>query len=240
MPLEDPNQAQAESNRGTEESAGTLASTVYAKLREDILAGKLAPGEKLRVGYLRERYKVGNSPLREALNRLSADGFVNRIDQKGFRVASTSRQELDELIKTRCWLESIAIREAIANRTDAWEEAIVLAFHRLSKVSRSSSSDVYTTNPEWERLHREFHMALIANCGSSLLLQFCAQMNDKADRYRQLAVATSYPKRNEKDEHRAIMDAALGGLADEAVELLCAHFRKTASIILESDLPDQA
>ena len=88
------------------EPAGTLASSVYDRLRGDILSGSLPPGEKLRTEALRARYEVGNSPIREALNRLSADGLVTREDQKGFRVAAASRADLEELVKTRCWLEA--------------------------------------------------------------------------------------------------------------------------------------
>lgn len=235
-PTLQPTPERQETGEAALDAGGTLASTAYERLRADILTGRLRPGEKLRVAHLRDVYDVGNSPLREALNRLSMDGLVDRFDQRGFRVAPISRQELEELVRTRCWLEGLALREAIINRTDAWEEGIVLAFHRLSKVPRSTRTDMYKTNPKWERLHRDFHQALIANCGSSLLRQFCVQLADKADRYRQLAVATSYPKRNEKDEHRMIMEAAIEGRIDDAEAALLAHLRKTADIILESDL----
>ena len=219
-------------------AAGTLASTVYDRLRGDILSGSLPPGEKLRTEALRARYEVGNSPIREALNRLSADGLVTREDQKGFRVASASRADLEELVKTRCWLEAIALRESIENCYDYWEEGVVLSFHRLSRVRRSSSEEHYTVNPEWERLHRAFHLALLSACGSRWLLQYCAQLNDQADRYRQLAIIAScsfsYPRRNELNEHEAMMKAATSRDADEAVSLLMAHYERTAGIIRES------
>jgi DNA-binding GntR family transcriptional regulator len=217
-----------------QEPAGTLASSVYDWLRDDILSGSLPPGDKLRTEALRSRYEVGNSPIREALNRLSADGLVTREDQKGFRVASASRADLEELVKTRCWLEQIALRESIANGDDDWEEGLVLSFHRLSRVRRSSSEDHYIVNPEWERLHRAFHLALLSACGSRRLLQYCAQLNDQADRYRQLAIVVSYRKRNELDEHEAMMKAATTRDADEAVLLLMAHYERTAVIIRES------
>lgn len=220
--------------------SATLASSVYERLRTDILTGGLRPGEKLRAEFLRERYRVGNSPVREALNRLSADGLVVRRDQKGFYVATVSRADLAELIKTRCWLAEVALRAAIEAGGDAWEEGIVVAFHRLSKTPRSASAESYAFNPEWERLHRGFHKNLIAACGSQLLLGFCEQLDDHADRYRQLAIRASFPTRNELDEHRAIMDATIARRADEAVERLAAHYRRTGEIILESnyELPD--
>jgi DNA-binding GntR family transcriptional regulator len=217
-----------------EGAAGTLASSVYDMMRQDILKGDLPPGEKLRVEYLRDRYGVGASPIREALNRLSVDGVVMRVDQKGFRVATVSVAELDELIKTRCWLEETAIRESIAAGDDAWEERLVLAFHRLSKAPRSAEQITYAINPDWEVLHRAFHLALIGACGSRWLISYCEQLNDLADRYRQLAVRVTYPRRNELDEHKAIMDAAVNRDSDRAVEVLMDHYRRTAEIIRDS------
>ena len=214
--------------------AGTLASSVYDMMRQDILKGDLPPGEKLRVEYLRDRYGVGASPIREALNRLSVDGVVVRVDQKGFRVAEVSVAELDELIKTRCWLEETAIRESIAAGADAWEERLVLAFHRLSKTPRSADQVTYAMNPDWEVLHRAFHLALIGACESRWLISYCEQLNDLADRYRQLAVRVTYPQRNELDEHKAIMDAAVNRKPDDAVEVLIDHYRRTADIIRDS------
>ena len=217
-----------------QDRAGTLASSVYDKMRHDILSGELPPGEKLRVEYLRTRYGVGASPIREALNRLSVDGVVLRVDQKGFRVAEVSVAELDELIKTRCWLEETAIRESIAAGDDAWEEQLVVAFHRLSKTPRSAEQDTYAINQEWESLHRSFHLALIGACGSRWLTAYCEQLNDLADRYRQLAIRVTYPRRNELDEHREIKDAAVARDADAAVDVLMEHYRRTADIIRDS------
>jgi len=66
------------------------------------------------------------------------------------------------------------------------------------------------------------------------------QLDDHADRYRQLAIQASFPKRNELDEHRLIMDATIARQADEAVALLTKHYRRTGEIILESqyELPE--
>jgi len=65
-------------------------------------------------------------------------------------------------------------------------------------------------------------------------VSYCEQLNDLADRYRQLAVRVAYPRRNELDEHKTIMDAAVNRDADSAVEVLMDHYRRTADIIRES------
>lgn len=210
----------------------TLASEVYSRMRADILMGLLEPGRKLRIEFLCKHYKIGHIPIREALNRLSSDGLVVRQDQRGFRVAPTSAEDLEELTKTRCWLEGIALRESISSRTKAWEEDVVLAHYRLSKTPRSLCAKVYRGNPEWEQLHREFHLTLISNCGSRWMVDFCAQLADQSNRYRQIAFRQVYPRRNDKDGHLPIVEASLNGETEKAVKLLHAHLQFTAETIL--------
>lgn len=214
----------------TPESAPTLARTTYERLRADVLAGHWQPGRKLLMHELRERYQVGASPLREALNRLASEDWVVHNDQRGFMVAQATQAQLEDLVKTRIAIESLAIRQAFERRTAAWEEALVLAFHRLSRTPRSVAADSYEENPEWERQHREFHHVLLAGCGSELLLSFCSQLYDQAYRFRQLAARAAYKRRNELDEHRAIFDAVMGARLDDALAHLAEHYRRTANI----------
>lgn len=210
----------------------TLIRSVYERIRADVLSGQLAPGQKLLIENLREQYQAGGSPVREALNRLSAERLVQHLDQRGFAVAPVSVEGMLELARTRIWVETMALRQSIANRTPAWEEELVLAGYRLSRVPRSISPDVYQENPEWERRHRALHHAFISRCDSSWLLGFCEQLYDQAYRYRQLAVRTAYKSRNVQDEHQLIIDAAVEGRADDAAALLERHYQHTADIIL--------
>jgi DNA-binding GntR family transcriptional regulator len=213
-------------------SSSTQASTVYDRLREDLLCGRLEPGRKLQMRFLTELYQTGQTPLREALNRLTADGLVECREQRGFFVASISRNELVELTKTRCWVESLALRESMAAALPQWEEQLLLAEHRLSRAPRSLNADRFEDNPEWERLHRAFHRTLIGNCGSQSLIAFCGQLADQLYRYRRLSIQKAFPSRHVADEHQAIMTAVLSGRADEAVALLTAHYQQTANVVL--------
>lgn len=222
----------------TDSRAGgpTIATAVYDQIRRDIITGVLSPGFKLGSTSLRERYDVGISPVREALNRLAAEKLVCFEDQKGFHVAGIGSEDLADLIRTRCWIEEIALRESIANGDDAWEDAIVVAFHRLSKVPRSASSENFEFNHDWEELHHAFHAAILANCGSPRMLAYCDLLADQANRYRQLAATISYPHRSEGDEHSALMEAVISRDMETAVELHHAHLGKTNAIIMESGL----
>ena len=212
----------------------TLIASAYERLRADVLSGRLTPGQKLGIEALREQYATGATPVREALNRLAAEGWVIHLEQRGFAVAPVSEDALRELAQTRVWVESLALRKSIENKTAEWEERVVVCLHRLSKIPRSLSAARYAENPEWEKLHRAFHRTLVSHCGSRWLIAFCEQLYDQAYRYRQLAVTTAYKSRNVHAEHRAIADAVVAGDADAACAALQAHFSKTTRIILDT------
>ncbi|MDO8768735.1 MAG: FCD domain-containing protein [Burkholderiaceae bacterium] len=212
----------------------SLNRLAHDRLRSDLLGGYWQPGKKLLMHQLREHYEMGASPLREALNRLATEGLVVHNDQRGFVVAQASIEQLQDLVRTRIALESIALGLSFSRRSPAWEEGLVLAFHRLSRAPRSVQPDSYEENPSWEQLHRAFHFALLQACDSPLILGFCEQLYDQAYRYRQLAARKAYKRRNELDEHRALFDAAMANRLDEARQLMAAHYERTAQLFAET------
>jgi DNA-binding GntR family transcriptional regulator len=119
----------------------------------------------------------------------------------------------------------------MATRSTQWEEALVLAHHRLSRTPRSLADDHFEDNPAWEPLHRAFHRALIGGCGSRWLLGFCDQLADQHQRYRRLSAPRAFARRAVGGEHQQLLDAALEGRSDDAVALLRQHFERTAGII---------
>ena len=212
-------------------SAESITQRVYGTLRHDIISGKLKPGLRLKVEKLRTDYGVGTSPLREALSLLTSDYLVERIDQRGFRVSQISQHEYAELLKTRCWLEERALRESMSNSTDQWEEQLILANYRLSRIPRSDTQSGSSANSDWERAHKTFHETLIRQCGSSILLKYCSQLYDQNVRYRQLSVASAYPERDVNEEHNTICDAVLAKDSDLAVTLLLTHYELTSGFV---------
>ena len=213
----------------------TGATLVYRKLRRDILSGELKPGQKLQIEQVAVRYGSGGNPVREALNRLSAERLVDRRDLRGFFVPPLSMEILRELVKTRCWLESKALEQSVLGRTKAWEDAIILSFYRLQRepVRLVEDGSEGGDNREWERRHRAFHNALIANCGSTWLLNFCNDMMDHAERYRFVSMTTTYPRRNSVEEHRLIMEATLDGDIALATTRLVEQYQLTLRLLEE-------
>lgn len=206
---------------------GSATQRTYRAIRRMIVIGEIRPGERLKIEQLRTRLDTGASPIREALSLLTSEHLVNRIDQRGFRAAETSRKNFDEILEMRCELEEMALRKSIGQATDAWEEGIVLANHRMTRARQQGGED-------FEDRHKAFHMALLANCGAPILLQFCSQLCDLNIRYRYLAgLALDCRKRDVDTEHRRIMECVVARDADTAAAELKSHYRQTGAFIAE-------
>ena len=206
------------------------SALAYSKLRNDILRGVLEPRTRLRVNEVAGRYGCGAIPTREALNRLAAEHLVVHSEQRGFAVAPISAPDLRDLTKARSLLVEAAMREAVLKGDAAWEERVLLAYHRLTKVPRYLDLRRRVPNPAYDAPHREFHSALISGCGSQWLVSLCARLFDHAERYRNLARKLKVAPR--EDEHRKMVDAALARRVEETVALSKRHVEITAEIIL--------
>lgn len=215
-----------------QESTRTLAAGITTRLRTLIASGEIPPGEKLRLDELRAKFGVSLSPLREALSRLSAEGFVVAMEgQRGYRVAPVSEHNLVEVTRVRAEIETFALRESIARGDDRWEDNVVLALRRLAKLERSTPSQRVE---DWENAHRAFHQSLLSACRMPLLLNFCTTLHDLSDRYRRLFLEDHPIDRNVAEEHREICDATLERRADAACSLLRNHIERTGRMVLQA------
>jgi GntR family transcriptional regulator, carbon starvation induced regulator len=218
-----------------EESAETLGDTVFGRLKNDILLGVLAPGSRLRFNILQERYEVGTSPLREALSRLAAGRLVLQETNRGFRVPPISRADFADITKVRREIECPAIVESVRQGDNDWEERLIIADHRLRRVSRDGKKAFpdHGVSGEWESRHREFHLALIGACGSEWTLHFCGLLYDQFDRYRRSVGTDAGAQAPLARHHALLVEAALARDATKAGEVLADHIDQTAELILK-------
>lgn len=205
-------------------------------LRDDILAGRLRPGEKLAFGKLRASYPFGLAPLREALVRLSGDGLARGEEQRGFHVAPVSRSELLDLTRVSVQLETEAIASAISNATPQTDHALLSAFHRLDAMRPASLSDQQAMDDAWSIQHTQFHECLTAPCDSPWLLRLRRWLFEQAERYRRISFGFSAETRDLGKEHRQLMTAVLERDTERARQLVAIHWQATVEIILR-DLP---
>jgi GntR family transcriptional regulator, carbon starvation induced regulator len=207
----------------------TLASSIYEQLRQDILTVNLPAGSKLNIRSLCDRFDVGLSPVREALSRLSMEKLVSQIDHRGFKVASLTIEDLRDLTHARASVDGMALRQSIEAFDMQWEERLIVAYHRLSRTPRFTDDNHLTRSPVWEEVHRQFHVALVAGCGSQWLITISGQLFQAGERYRHVARVAG-KSRLKDDEHKPIMEAAISRDADLATKLLKQHYQRTAEL----------
>ncbi|WP_338425808.1 GntR family transcriptional regulator [Sphingopyxis kveilinensis] len=220
--------------------ATTQASTVFHRLRSDILCCVWSPGQRLRLDQLRTAYGAGGSPIREALNRLVAEGLVVQIDQRGFRVAPVTRSELSDLTRARAWLGERALSESLRNGDAAWEERVLLTYHRWERGVREAQSPAYMHNGELHALHKAFHAAMLSACGSDWFLRYWDNSFEAARRYQVLSLKfDDHGERDPIGEHRALRDAVLARDEERALQLHHDHVVLTATMLEASQGDDE-
>ena len=221
----------------SEQGGQTLSTTIANTLRAAISNGELAPASKLRLDELRVMFGVSLSPLREALSRLSAEGFVVMEDQRGYRVAPISADNLEEVTKLRAMVETFALRESITRGDDKWEGEVVASLYRLNKLEKVEAP---ADKRAWEAAHRDLHYRLISACGMPLLLSFSSTLHDLNDRYRRLFLAARPFDRTVRREHTDISNAALERKADLACDIMREHIERTGANIRKALLKNDA
>ena len=234
----------------------TLAEQAYRAIKHDIISGALPPGSALRLEFLKNRYQLSFSPLREALNRLHSEHLVDAVALKGFRVSPLSLKEMQDAMSTRIFIDCEALKRSIERGGDDWETRVVGSLHTLSLVTRRHSKhgvvstvnndgnaskhvDNTLENPDAnydqiEHRHLALHQALISACDSEWLLEFSMKLYIQTERYRRPMLVNLYKNAAPRDvssEHRNLVEATLSRDIPVATQLLAQHYQKTADMI---------
>lgn len=218
-----------------ERESPTIATATQNRLRADILDLTLKPGQTLRFDWLRAKYKVSLSPLREALMRLIAEGLVLLEDHRGFRVSPVSTEHLLDLTMVRSETEALAIKLSIEKGDEHWESFVLASFNTLSKYPGKSGLELF--DPEYEKRHRTFHYSLYAACGSPILLASLAQFDNQWTRYRLLSGRYMSRRRNIAREHELLKIAVLARDSEKAARAIQRHISSSTESILASSEP---
>lgn len=214
----------------------SMIESAYFRLRRDIIEGRHAAGEKLRVEHLKDMYQTSASTLREALTLLVSDSLVVPQAQRGFRVAPMSLEDLIDITKTRSLLECAALTDSLKHGDDDWEARVVGSYHRLSLAEARLTSNVSATFNEWEERNQAFHEALVSACSSAWISRLRALLYQQSRRYRYISAIRTEMPQAVHEQHRAIYEAVLRRDAGEAVQLLQEHLQFALSAIRERGL----
>ncbi len=205
-------------------SLNAVGASTYQSIKRDIIFGDLAPASKLKLETLRKNYNASTSTLRETLNRLASEGFVDALDQRGFFVTPVSKEDLMEVANLRVLLECHALKLSIDNGDTDWEGNLVSAHHKLSSMEQKMLSGDDSQKEDWKRYDWEFHLALIEACGSRNLISLHSVLYDKYLRYQMLML--THRGQEAADEHKKMLEAALDRNVEAATKTLTVHIEK--------------
>lgn len=213
--------------------AGTRADIVSAAIRDDILGGRVAPGQRLTFPELSAKYAVSVGVLREALARLVEQGIVRTVSNLGFSVIALSERDLAELTLVRTLVEPRFLRQSVLDGSVRWESDVVAVHHLLERTSYFEE-DGTPFSEAWNAAHTAFHIALISGCANVYMYEGTTRLRDVTAIYRRWSPESPADEalRRMTAEHKALVEAALARNADLAEQLLREHIQHAADEIV--------
>lgn len=200
---------------------GSLADQAYARIKKRIFDFDLMPGDRLSESELAEQIKVSRTPLRQALQRLQHEGFVEAMPKVGWLVPPLSFEKFDELYDFRVLIECFAVRELCA----AAEERPEL--DGLSKIWLVDEQDRLRDPIEVGLLDEAFHMRIVESTGNHEMLRTYREITERMRIIRRLDFTKTERIAATYGEHGKILAAIQRRRADEAQRLLTAHIEQS-------------
>jgi DNA-binding GntR family transcriptional regulator len=196
------------------------SDSAYQTLRDEIVRGKFAPGTQIPEVGLAETLGVSRTPLREAVNRLDADGLVQRAPNRRLYVTHVSADEARQLYSVRIALEDLALAEAAAHMTDEILDELGQRLERMQKAERSRRENVAEGG-------RSFHDTLYRAAGNSVNHEILQRMQVKIDRYRYIGTRDSKRRQRQAvEEHRRIYEALRRRDVEAARQAMREHLQR--------------
>ncbi len=211
----------------------SLAELAYEATRERILSGAFKPGDWLRQEELSQQLSVSHTPVREALDRLVADGLAERVPHRGVRVSTIDENDIAEVYCLRLLLEPVIVRLTANNISS--EELRQLE----TIVDQAKSLTALDDMPSRRQLNREFHCMICKTCGSVTLTRLHEIVWNKFPDWMFYEGLYRHPKslkprlKREIEEHRELVDAISKHNIDLAVQISIRHIRGMKEDLLE-------
>jgi DNA-binding GntR family transcriptional regulator len=209
----------SESSPPGEPDFATKSDLAYARVRDLILSGELAPGAVLPQTALARTIGISTTPLREALRRLKQEGLVELDAHRDARVRPLAASEARDLLELRRNLDPLAASLAAQRRTEADLAEVRAALDSLEALSdRPSAAQLES--------HHRFHAAVHRASHNVLLAQMLDGLWTKTDRYRRhgLEAGRSDEERDARaTEHRLLFEAVRDSDPDAAAALMHRH-----------------
>ncbi len=206
-----------------------LRSLVRDELRTLVITGELAPGTRLVEDRLAETLGVSRNPVREALQALAGEGFVEISPRRGAVVASVTRQQAEDLFDVRTSLEALAARLAARRAGPEGAARLRDVLEQAREATEAGELDRVAA------LNSDFHSAVVEIGGNDYLALLVAPITRRVQWVFRASAAQRGP--HSWTEHEALVAAVATGDEDLAEALAVAHVRAARASYLALDDP---
>ena len=206
-------------------SVKTKNQFAYENLKEEISSGAFPPGEKLIIHKLAMRYGISDSPVREALRSLEAEGAVKNTPHVGYIVMEPDFTDLEQIIEVRQLLEGHATWLAAHHITPS---ALTRLKSLIDEMNACGNDDVVL----FGQLNAEFHDIIYSSCGNTVLYDTIKHSASMAPRTKSIFSLVTNRRQSSLKEHELIYQNLKEGNADKAKEALLSHKQTSYELLL--------
>ncbi len=200
------------------ESPANLRDMVLRRVRADIVSGNAGPGTMYSVPALAEEIGISTTPVREALLELSHHGLITPVRNRGFRVETTTLEDLKNGFALRELLERFAMVSLAEKRLTDPEPLRKLADEVAAAVKRMDSRGYLEGD-------RAFHLELISRLNNPMLTKMIMDLRDRMRLYGMDSAAGRQRQIESIKEHYQLIDLAHAGRTDAIAKLMTQHIR---------------
>lgn len=196
------------------EEYNLLSTKAYDEIKRSIVHGELLSGQKLTEARLSEMLGVSRTPIREALRRLSYEGYVSLTPNYGFVINELTEEDMNEILEVRRALEGEAARMAAGKITDSQKKSLMRNFRRMDTLYELESEEERVQ--EFMQLDVEFHNEILCIAGNSRFISIEDSLQDRLYRMRFAYLSIEDKIRECREQHEKILNAILEGNTEAA------------------------
>lgn len=205
-----------------------LRDVVFNTLRQAIISGEFAPGERLMEIALADRLGVSRTPVREAIRKLELEGLVVMIPRKGAEVAKITEKDLRDALEVRCTLEELATTLACDRITDEGRDRLKEALHTFKDAIESQNVQTIVEGDV------KFHDAIFDATQNQRLMQIANNLREQVYRYRVEYVKDKDYHSTLVREHEEITKAILDNDKAKATKVMRTHIYNQELIVIKN------
>jgi DNA-binding GntR family transcriptional regulator len=206
----------------------SLGQHVFENLKQAIIRGDVAPGDRVVESQIAEVLDISRTPVREAIHKLEREGLLKKLPKGGFAAVNLTREDIEETFGIRSVLESYAARLAALNHQ---EEDLKPLEEKIKEFQTCLDRGEMEELP---RINTEFHSLFYALSRSPKLIKLINDLRDQIFRFRKILLQMDSMAKRSNEDHRKILTAIRQRDVPRVEKVVREHILRGQRIVLKA------